>query len=56
MIKNQHYKELIKAVSGSIVCAAKAHPDRIDASMANSVAKRVVGQLLNKFIIKTKSQ
>lgn len=43
------YEKLIKAANGAVVCAAKAHPEKIDITMANSIAKRVVGQLLNKF-------
>jgi hypothetical protein len=54
MSNDAHYKKLIKTVSGSIICAAKAHPGIIDTTMANSVAKRIVGQLLNNFKITEK--
>ena len=49
MKKNDIYEKLIKAANGAVVCAAKAHPEKIDITMVNSIAKRVVGQLLNKF-------
>lgn len=43
-----------KAVAGSVLCAARAHPGKVDPSIAGSIVKRVTGQMLAQFDIKPK--
>lgn len=44
-------RAVLRAVSGSVVNASKAHPGSIDRAAAGSIAKRVAGQLLSQFHI-----
>lgn len=48
-------KALLRAVTGSVTSAAKAHPDAVSPHIAGSIAKRVAGQLLAQFKIEPKS-
>jgi hypothetical protein len=48
-------KKLRRAVAGSVLCAARAHPDKLHPDIAASVAKRVAGQLLAQFDIRAKN-
>lgn len=43
-----------KAVAGSVLCAARAHPGKVDPSIAGSIVKRVTGQMFAQFDIKPK--
>lgn len=47
-------RALGKAVAGSVISAAKAHPDKLDEQIAGSIAKRIVGQILAQFEVKQK--
>jgi len=52
--KQKTEKALRKAVAGSVLCAALAHPDRMHPAIVGSIVKRVAGQLLAQFDIKPK--
>jgi hypothetical protein len=48
-------RALRRAVAGSVLCAARAHPGKVDPDIAGSIVKRLTGQLLAQFDIKPKS-
>jgi hypothetical protein len=49
------HKLLRRAIAGSVLCATRAHPGKVDPDIAGSIVKRLTGQLLAQFDIKPKS-
>jgi hypothetical protein len=54
-MKAPTHRALRRAVAGSVLCAARAHPDKVHPEIANSLVKRITGQLLAQFDIKPKT-
>lgn len=48
-------KAIRRAVAGSVLCAARAHPDKVDPDIVSSIVKRLTGQLLAQFDIQIKT-
>lgn len=48
-------KAIRRAVAGSVLCAARAHPDKVDPNIVSSIVKRLTGQLLAQFDIQIKT-
>lgn len=53
--QNPSAKALRRAVAGSVLCAAKAHPDKVHPDITSSIVKRLTGQLLAQFHITPKT-
>jgi len=51
----QAHRALRRAVAGSVLCAARAHPGKVDPDIVGSIVKRLTGQLLAQFDIKSKA-
>lgn len=54
-IKHPPIKAIRRAVAGSVLCAARAHPDKMNPDIASSIVKRLTGQLLAQFDITPKT-
>lgn len=54
-IKQPPVKAIRRAVAGSVLCAARAHPDKLHPDIAGSLVKRLTGQLLAQFDIRPKT-
>jgi hypothetical protein len=54
MSQNEH-RAFRRAVAGSVLCAARAHPGKVHPDIAGSIVKRLTGQLLAQFDIKPKT-
>jgi hypothetical protein len=52
-MKNQ--QALRRAIAGSVLCAARAHPGKVDPDIIGSIVKRLTGQLVSQFDIKPKT-
>jgi hypothetical protein len=48
-------KAIRRVVAGSVLCAARAHPDKVDPAIVSSIVKRLTGQLLAQFDIRHKT-
>lgn len=54
-MSQQAHKALRRAIAGSVLCAARAHPGKVDPDITSSIVKRLTGQLLAQFDIKPKT-
>lgn len=54
-LKQPPIKAIRRAVAGSVLCAARAHPGKVDPDIASSIVKRLTGQLLAQFDIRIKA-